>query len=69
MAEKPAGLPPIGDEERARRQAAVDFARTSMRLEGLIVDLDIEDLNERYIRGELSSDELTREIKKAVRGA
>jgi Antitoxin VbhA len=59
-------IKPIGDEERARRQAAVDFSRTSVRLEGLVLDPDIEELNARYINGELTDGELTAAIKAAV---
>jgi len=49
----------ISAEERARRKAAVDYARGSVRLEGFIVSPFAEDLNRRYIDGEITSAELT----------
>ncbi len=57
---------PISDDERHRRQKAVDYARGSVRLEGFIISPDIEALNQRYVDGELTSDELTAAIKRAV---
>jgi hypothetical protein len=57
---------PISDDERARRQTAVDYARGSVRLEGFVLDADIEALNDRYLNGELTSEQLTAAIKRAV---
>lgn len=51
--------PKIGVEERARRKKAVDYARASVRLEGLIVSAFAEELNRRYIDGEITRKELT----------
>jgi hypothetical protein len=62
---KPA-TPPIADAERLRRQKAVEYARGSVRLEGFVLDADIEALNQRYVNGELTSEELTAAIKRAV---
>ena len=56
----------ISDDERHRRQKAVDYARASVRLEGFTLDADIEALNQRYVAGELTSAELTAAIKHAV---
>ena len=56
----------ISDTERNRRQNAVDYARASVRLEGFVLDPDIEALNARYVNGELTSEELTAAIKRAV---
>ena len=53
-------------DERSRRQKAVDYARGSVRLEGFVLDPDIEALNARYVAGELTSDELTAAIKRAL---
>ncbi len=53
-------------DERHRRQKAVDDARGSVRLDGFVLDPDIEALNQRYVDGELTSDELTAAIKRAV---
>lgn len=58
--------PQISDEERARRQAAVDFARGSMRLEGFALSAEVEEINRRFIRGEISDDEHLEAIKAAV---
>jgi Antitoxin VbhA len=58
--------PRIADAERLRRQKAVEYARGSVRLEGFVLDADIEALNRRYVNGELTSEELTAAIKRAV---
>ena len=52
----------ISPEERARRQEAVDYARGSARLEGFIVSPEVEEMNRRYIDGEMTSQELTAAI-------
>jgi hypothetical protein len=62
---KPA-IPPFAKAERVRRQKAVDYARGSVRLEGFVLDAHIEALNQRYVNGELTSEELTAAIKCAV---
>ncbi len=62
----PSPKPRISDDERRRREKAVAYARGSVRLEGFTLDADIEALNQRYILGELTSDELTAAIKRAV---
>ncbi len=49
----------ISDEERARRKAAVDYARGSVRLEGFIVPPFAEEMNRRFTDGEITSEELT----------
>ena len=58
--------PIISEEERARRQKAVNTSRDSVRLEGFELAPDIEALNARYVAGELTSQELTAAIKRAV---
>jgi hypothetical protein len=40
--------------ERRRRQAAIDFARGNVRLEGFIVSPQGEAVSQRYIEGELT---------------
>ncbi|WP_267389748.1 antitoxin VbhA family protein [Sphingomonas sp. GC_Shp_3] len=55
-------LTAITSEERARRQAEVDFARGSVRYEGGTLPDEIERLNIRYIAGEIDSRELTAAI-------
>jgi len=56
----------ISPEERARRKAAIDYARGSMRLEGFIVDEATEDLNRRYIEGEMTSEQHSAAIRASV---
>ena len=50
---------PISATERARRHREVDFARGNVRHEGGILSDEIEQLNARYIAGEIDSDALT----------
>ena len=54
--------PAISEAERARRLSEVNFARGSVRYEGGILSDEIEDLNARYVAGEITSDELTAAI-------
>lgn len=49
----------LNEGERRDRQAAVDQARASVRLSGFILSPEAEALFARYVRGELTSDELT----------
>ncbi len=49
----------ISPEERYRRSEVIRRARNNVRLEGIILDDDEEQLNRRYINGEISSDELS----------
>lgn len=52
-------VPAISEAERARRVGEINFARGSVRYEGGILADDIEQLNARYIAGEIDSDQLT----------
>jgi len=52
----------ISQDERIRRKAAVDYARGSVRLEGFVLPPALEELNRRYIDGEIGSKELTAAI-------
>lgn len=54
--------PTISEGERARRLREVNFARGSVRYEGGILSDEIENLNARYVAGEITSDELTAAI-------
>jgi len=51
--------PRISEEERQRRLDATDFARGSVRLEGFVLSEEVERLTQRYVDGELTSDEFT----------
>ncbi|NML13068.1 antitoxin VbhA family protein [Sphingobium sp. AR-3-1] len=44
----------IPEEERAQRQRAIDFARTSTELSGGSFSPETEPLNARFVSGELS---------------
>jgi hypothetical protein len=58
--------PAIDDTERTRRKAAIDYARNSVRLEGFVLSADVEEINRRFIAGELTGDEHIAAIKAAV---
>lgn len=49
--------PKISEEERASRQAAVDYARNIERSEGLEPSPELEEDSRRYVAGELTPDE------------
>jgi hypothetical protein len=53
----------ISDEERARRKAADDYARASMRLEGFVPSAFSDEATRRYIEGEITRAELTAVIR------
>lgn len=55
-------VPAINEAERARRVGEINFARGSVRYEGGILADDIEQLNSRYIAGEIDRDQLTAAI-------
>ncbi|AJW46249.1 hypothetical protein TK49_06800 [Ralstonia mannitolilytica] len=59
--------PPIDEHERARRKAAIDFARGSVRFEGFVLSPEVEEINRRFIDGELTGDEHIEAIKAAAR--
>lgn len=56
--------PQISAEERAKRQRAVDIARGSVCFEGAILGPEVEELNRRFIEGELTSDEHVAETRR-----
>ena len=58
---KPSRSPP-SEEEQARRRKAIETARRSNQLSGFEPDPEVEVLNERYVVGELTRDELTAAI-------
>ena len=53
----------ISAEERARRKAAIDYARGSVRLEGFVLNAAAEELNRRYIDDEITSAEHSAAIR------
>jgi hypothetical protein len=50
----------ITAEERARRRAAFEFARGSVRFEGIVLSPEAVALAERFINGEITLEEHTR---------
>lgn len=51
---------PISETERQRREEVIDFARGSVRLEGCILDEEVERLSAAFIAGNLTLEEHTR---------
>ncbi len=47
----------ISDEERASRQAAIDFAKRSVRLEGITLLPALAAINQLFINGEIDDAE------------
>lgn len=58
--------PPLSTEERTLRVRAVDQARASVRLEGTVLTLEIEELNRRYVDGEWSTAEHVKRVIEAA---
>jgi hypothetical protein len=58
--------PQITKEEQATRQSDIDFARGSVRFEGFVLTPEVEEINRRFICGELSGDEHMAAIKASV---
>ncbi|MSP01447.1 MAG: hypothetical protein EXR07_10430 [Acetobacteraceae bacterium] len=56
--------PRITIEERARRKDAIDYARGSVRLEGFVLGPEVEELNRRYVDGEITSAEHSAAVRK-----
>jgi len=52
----------LSEEERAKRQAAVNNARGSVRLEGFILNEAVNALSKRYVDGEITLDQHTAAI-------
>jgi hypothetical protein len=59
-----APCPAISEEERVRRQRAVDFARGSVAYEGGSLTDETEHISARYVAGEIDGDEMTAAILK-----
>lgn len=58
--------PQISEQERAWRKASIDNARGSVRFEGFILPPEVEEINRRFIDGELTRDEHVDAIKAAI---
>jgi hypothetical protein len=46
----------ISIEESVSRKAAIDFARGSVRLEGVVLSSEIEAINQQYVDGHIDAD-------------
>ena len=46
----------ISIEESVSRKAAIDFARGSVRLEGVVLSPEIEAINQQYVDGHIDAD-------------
>lgn len=57
----------ISAAEQRRRQAAVDFARASVGLEGFKPSAETEELLRRHVLGEISMDEVMQPIPASAR--
>lgn len=58
--------PKISEAEQARRRRAIDEARASNMRQGYVHDAVLEAINERFVRGDITLDELHEEIAEAV---
>jgi hypothetical protein len=56
----------ISTQERNARKRAIDFARGSVRFEGIVLCPAIEEINRRFINGELTGDEHIAAIRAVV---
>lgn len=60
--------PMISQQERARREAAIRFARNSVRLEGFKLSVDAEALFTLYINGDLTRSQLNEAVRQLAYG-
>lgn len=58
--------PGIDADERATRRRAIDFARGSVRLEGVVLSAEVEEINRRYVACEFDGEQHVALIKTAV---
>jgi uncharacterized membrane protein len=57
----------ITEEEHQERRAAIDFARASSGLEGLRADPEFHALQERYVAGEIDTEEFIKQTLADIR--
>lgn len=57
---------PLNAAERTQRLEAVEFARLSVRLEGIVLSEAVELINQRFIDGELTRAEHTDQCLEAM---
>ncbi|GHT99899.1 hypothetical protein FACS1894154_07930 [Betaproteobacteria bacterium] len=61
---KPQHLQPqIADQERVKRTAAINFARGSVRFEGIVLPPEIEEINQNFIDGEINIDQFVKAVE------
>ncbi len=54
----------ISEKEKENRRDAFDHAKISVRLEGFIIPKNVEMIHERYINGEITSEDRFTELDK-----
>ena len=57
----------ISEEEMNKRREAVEYAKASVGLEGIVLSQGLLDISDEYIQGLLTREEFTREYIKAVK--
>lgn len=49
----------ITEQEQKRRKEIIDFSRGNVRFEGVILSKEVEDINQKYINGDIEIEEHT----------
>ncbi len=49
----------ITEQEKNRRKEIINFARGNVRFEGIILSDKVEEINQKYINGEINKEEHT----------
>ena len=57
----------ISEAEKEARREAVQYAKSSLELEGIILSKGLLDIADKYIQGELTREEFTKQYIEAVK--
>ena len=57
----------ISEVEKESRREAVQYAKSSLELEGIILSKGLLDIADKYIQGELTREEFTKQYIEAVK--
>ena len=60
--------PLISDVERARRKQNIDYARGTLRYDGIHLTPEIEAINARFIDGYLTNSEHSEQVRRSILG-
>ena len=60
--------PLISDVERARRKHNIDYARGTLRYDGIHLTPEIEAINVRFIDGYLTNSEHSEQVRRSILG-